>query len=253
MSTTLQKRCKVKHFFFALLIHKKIYLIKISPIFVGKFKTQFMDKLELSRSIARNLLQIKAIRFNFQDLFLWASGLKSPIYCDNRLSLSYSSVRSLIRDGYVDMIRTEFPDVELIAGVATGAIAQGALVADQLNLPFVYVREKAKNHGLMKLIEGVFQPGQKTVIVEDLVSTGGSSLRVAHELRKAEVQVLGMTAIFSYELPEASDRFKENHCKLHTLLTFSTLIDVALEEGYITKEEADMLDKWHQAPIKLDS
>jgi orotate phosphoribosyltransferase len=146
------------------------------------------------------------------------------------------------------MIRTEFPDAEVIAGVATGAIAQGAIVADQLNLPFVYVRDKAKDHGLMKLIEGTFQPGQKTVIIEDLVSTGGSSLKVTQELRKAEANVLGMTAIFTYEFPEASNKFKENYCKLHTLSSFSTLIDVALEEGYISKEEADKLKKWYNNP-----
>jgi len=207
-----------------------------------------MNKLELSRSISRNLLHIKAIKFNFKELYTWASGLKSPVYCDNRLSLSDSSVRSLIRDGFVEMILTEFPGAEVIAGVATGAIAQGALVADHLNLPFVYVREKAKDHGLMRLIEGIIQAGQKTVIVEDLVSTGGSSLKVAHELRKAEANVLGMTAIFTYEFPEAKNRFKENHCDLHTLSSFSTLMEVALEEGYITKEEAEQLEKWHQNP-----
>jgi len=207
-----------------------------------------MDKLELSRSISRKLLQIKAIRFNFDDLYLWASGLKSPVYCDNRLSLSYSSVRSMIRDGYVNRIQTEFPDAEVIAGVATGAIAQGALVADQLNLPFVYVREKAKDHGMMKLIEGIVHPGQKTVIVEDLVSTGGSSLKAADELRKAGVNVLGMTAIFTYGFPEAINRFKENNCELHTLVTFSTLMEVAFEEGYITEEEVKKLVEWHQNP-----
>ena len=207
-----------------------------------------MDKLKLARLIAYNLLKISAIRFNFKEFFLWASGLKSPIYCDNRLSLSDSNVRSLIRDGYVDTIRTEFPDAEVIAGVATGAIAQGALVADKLNLPFVYVRERAKDHGLKKLVEGVIQPGQKTVIVEDLVSTGGSSLKVAQELRKVDANVLGMTAIFTYEFPEAINRFKENHCQLHTLSSFTTLMDVAFEEGYITEDDVDKLKIWHQNP-----
>ena len=207
-----------------------------------------MDKFELSYSVSRNLLQIKAIKFNFAEPYTWASGWKSPVYCDNRISLSDSSVRSLIRDAYVNIIQTEFPDVEVIAGVATGAIAQGALVADQLNLPFVYVREKAKDHGLKKLIEGVLKPEQKTVIIEDLVSTGGSSLKVAQELRNAEANVLGMAAIFTYEFPVAIDRFKENHCKLYTISTFSTLIHVALEDGYISKEEADKLRKWHLNP-----
>ena len=207
-----------------------------------------MDRWELSRSISRDLLRIRAIRFNFEELFLWTSGLKSPVYCDNRLSLSDCKARSLIRDGYAEMIRTDFPDVEVIAGVATGAIAQGALVADKLNLPFVYVREKPKDHGMKKLIEGVLLPAQKTVIVEDLVSTGGSSLKAAQELRKANANVLGMTAIFTYEFPEAVDRFKENQCELRALLSFSTLMEVAFEDGYITKAEADMLEKWHRNP-----
>jgi orotate phosphoribosyltransferase len=154
----------------------------------------------------------------------------------------------LIRDGYVDRIQAVFPDAEVIAGVATGAIAQGALVADKLNLPFVYVREKAKDHGLKKLIEGVLLPGQKTVIVEDLVSTGGSSLKVAQELRNAGANGLGMTAIFTYEFPEAINRFKENYCELHTLVTLSTLMDVAFEEGYITKDDIKKLEEWHKNP-----
>ena len=207
-----------------------------------------MDKFELSRSISRNLLKIKAIKFNFKEPYTWASGWKSPVYCDNRVSLSDIRVRSLIRDAYVEIVQTEFPDVEVIAGVATGAIAQGALVADKLNVPLVYVREKAKDHGLKKLIEGVLEPGQKTVIVEDLISTGGSSLKAAQELRNAEANVLGMTAIFTYEFPVAIDRFRENHCKLYTISSFSTLIEVALEDGYITKEDVDKLHQWRQNP-----
>ena len=205
-----------------------------------------MNKLELSRSVLCSLLRIKAIKINFHEPFTWASGLKSPIYCDSRISLSDSSVRSLIRDAYVDTIRTEFPNVEMIAGVATGAIAQGALVADKLNLPFVYVREKPKGHGLMKVIEGVLEPQQKTVVIEDMISTGGSSLKTVLELRKAEANVLGMTAIFTYEFPEAIARFRDNCCVLHTLSDFSTLIDVALEDGYISSEEVDMLIQWHE-------
>ena len=207
-----------------------------------------MDQLELSRSVSRSLLQIKAIKFNFKEPYIWASGWKSPIYCDTRTSLSDVRVRCLIRDAYADLIRMKFPDAELIAGVATGAIAQGALVADQLNVPFVYVREKAKDHGLMKLIEGVLKSGQETVILEDMISTGGSSLKVAQALRDAEANVLGMTAIFTYEFPIAINRFKENRCKLYTISTFSTLVDVALEDGYISEEEVDKLSKWHQNP-----
>ena len=207
-----------------------------------------MNNVELSRSIARNLLNIKAIKFNFEQPFVWASGWKSPIYCDNRVSLSDSKVRSLIRDGYTDVVRTVFPDVEVIAGVATGAIAQGALVADNLDIPFVYVREKPKEHGLKKTIEGVIEPKQKTVVIEDLVSTGGSSLNAVKELRNAGANVTGMVAIFSYEFPVATDRFKQNNCELHTLSSLSSLIEVALEDGYITVKEIENLKKWHENP-----
>ena len=207
-----------------------------------------MDRIELSRAVARNLLNIKAIKFNFEQPFVWASGWKSPIYCDNRVSLSDCKVRSLICDGYVNIVQTEFPDTEVIAGVATGAIAQGVLVADKLNVPFVYVREKPKDHGMKKTIEGVIKPKLKTVIIEDLVSTGGSSLNAAKELRNAGADVLGMVAIFSYGFPLAIERFKENNCKLHTLSSLSALIDVAMEEGYITVKEIDNLNKWHNNP-----
>jgi len=207
-----------------------------------------MEKFELSRTVSRNLLKIEAIKFNFAEPYTWASGWKSPVYCDNRLSLSDVAVRSLISDAYVKIIQTEFPDAEIIAGVATGAIAQGALVAHELGLPFVYVREKPKGHGLMKVIEGGAVAGQKTVIIEDLVSTGGSSLKAARELRNAEAIVLGMAAIFTYEFPIAAENFMQNDCKLHTISTFSTLIEVALEDGYINKTEADKLIRWYKEP-----
>ena len=207
-----------------------------------------MNQLELSRAISRSLLQIQAIKFNFKEPYTWASGWKSPVYCDNRKSLSDSTVRTMIRDAYVEVIRTNFPDAEVIAGVATGAIAQGALVAEKLNLPFIYVREKPKDHGLMKIIEGVLKSGQKVVIVEDLVSTGGSSLKVVNELRKENAIVLGMTAIFSYEFPIAIEKFRENNCQLYTLSTFSTLQDVALKDGYITREDIDQLSEWRKKP-----
>jgi len=206
-----------------------------------------MDK-ELSRTIVHNLLNIKAIKLNFTEPFVWASGWKSPIYCDNRLSLSYPHVRTLVRDAYVQVIREKFPDVELIAGVATGAIAQGALVADKLNLPLVYVREKAKEHGMKKLIEGFFEPGQKTVVIEDHISTGGSSLRALHELKNVGANVLGMVAVFSYEFPVAKEKFQENDCKLYTLSDFSTIVDVAYRDGYITEYEKDELRRWHENP-----
>ena len=201
---------------------------------------------KLAQSIAFGLLDIRAIKFNFIEPFVWTSGLKSPIYCDNRISLSHCELRTMIKDAYVQIIRENFPDTQLIAGVATGAVAQGALVADKLNLPFVYVREKSKAHGLKKLVEGIIEPGQKTVIIEDLVSTGGSSLRAMKELMKEGANVLGMTAIFSYEFPETIKIFKANDCKLFTLCNFSVLKDVAVEKGDITIEEAVQLMQWHE-------
>ena len=203
-----------------------------------------MTRQEYSTSIAHNLLKIGAIKFNFEEPFTWTSGIKSPVYCDNRLSLSYVETRNLIRDAYIMVIREEFPDVEVIAGVATGAIAQGVLAADKLGLSFIYLRDKPKNCGLGKIIEGALEKGQKTVIVEDLVSTGGSSIKVMEELRKSGANVLGMVSILSYELPIAEKNFKTSNCKLFTLSDFSTLLAVALEKELITKEEIDMLHKW---------
>ena len=200
--------------------------------------------------ISSNLLKIGAVKFNFEEPFTWTSGINSPVYCDNRLSLSYVEERNLIRDAYVQVIREKFPEVELIAGVATGAIAQGALVADKLDLPFVYVRDKPKKCGMNKVIEGTFINGQKTVILEDLVSTGGSSIKVLEELRNEGANVLGMVAILSYDLPMAEDNFKKSNCELFTLSSFSTLLDVALQKGYITAEEVDKLQKWHKNPEK---
>ena len=218
---------------------------------VSNFKFHIMNREDYSYSIASNLLQIGAIKFNFKDYFTWTSGLKSPVYCDNRASLSFVKIRSLIKDAYIQVIQEKFPDVEVIAGVATGAIAQGALVADKLGLSFVYVRSNTKDCGLKKVIEGEIHEGQKTVIIEDHVSTGQSSLKVLEELRKAGVDVLGMVAIFSYELPVAEKSFHENSCDLYTLSTFSILKKIALKEGYITKEELNKLNEWHE-DMKMD-
>ena len=203
---------------------------------------------EYSYKIASNLLKIGAIKFNFEKPFTWTSGLKSPVYCDNRLTLSYVEVRNLIRDAYIQVIQEKFPDAEVIAGVATGAIAQGALAADQLALSYVYVRSRAKGCGLEKVVEGTVRKGERTVIIEDLISTGGSSLKALEELRNEGAHVLGMVAILSYELPIAETNFRKSDCKLYTLSSFSTLLRVALEEGYITQEELNKLHRWHQNP-----
>ena len=203
---------------------------------------------ELAYKISKELLKMQAIKFNFKNSFTWSSGWKTPVYCDNRASLSCHYLRSMVRDAYVEIVKNKFPDVEIIAGVATGAIAQGVLVADKLSLPFIYVRESRKEHGLKKIIEGHFEKGQKAVILEDLISTGGSSLKAWHELEIAEVDVLGMVAAYSYDFAETKERFYKNNYRLEIISTFLMIKEVALKEGYITNEEAVILDQWHSNP-----
>ncbi len=201
-----------------------------------------------SKKAAEYLLQIKAIKLQPSNPFTWASGWKSPIYCDNRKTLSFPEVRSYIRDSFAEMVRNYYPEAELIAGVATGAIAHGVLAADKLNLPFVYVRSEAKEHGLGNQIEGYFEPGQKVVVIEDLISTGGSSLSAVKALREAGCDVLGMIAIFTYEFKKASDGFAAANCKLHTLSNYSTLIEAAVNSGYIGESEVETLKEWRLDP-----
>ena len=180
--------------------------------------------------------------------FTWASGWKSPIYCDNRKTLSFPVVRTYIQNEFVKIIRNKYPDVEVIAGVATGAIAIGALVADQLGLPFVYVRSKAKGHGMGNQVEGVFHKGQKVVVVEDLISTGNSSLNAVSALREVNTNVLGMVAIFSYQFPLAEKNFEQSECTLTTLSDYSTLIDLAIDNGVVSKEQVETLKNWRKDP-----
>jgi orotate phosphoribosyltransferase len=198
--------------------------------------------------IAEYLLQIKAIKLQPSNPFTWASGWKSPIYCDNRKTLSFPEVRSYIRDTFADLVIKLYPHADLIAGVATGAIAHGALVADKLGLPFIYVRSEAKGHGLGNQIEGYFEPGQKVVVIEDLISTGGSSLSAVKALREAGCEVLGMAAIFTYEFNKASDGFIAENCKLQTLSSYTVLIDTAVRTGYIGQAEVETLKKWRIDP-----
>jgi orotate phosphoribosyltransferase len=193
-------------------------------------------------------LNIKAVKLNPSQPFTWASGLKSPIYCDNRKTLSYPAVRTAIRDGLASVVKTHYPNVEVIAGVATGAIAQGALVAELLNLPFVYVRSEEKKHGLTNIVEGVVGAGQKVVVIEDLVSTGQSSLKAVHALRDMNCDVLGMVAIFTYNLPIANQRFEEAKLSLHTLTDYAILVEEAAKEGYVKADEMDTLNQWSKDP-----
>jgi orotate phosphoribosyltransferase len=198
--------------------------------------------------IAEYLLQIKAIKLQPSNPFTWASGWKSPIYCDNRKTLSFPAVRTYIRDSFVKTVRDLYPGVGLIAGVATGAIAHGVLAAEQLGLPFIYVRSEAKSHGLGNQIEGYYEKGQKVVVIEDLISTGGSSLNAVRALRDAGCEVMGMVAIFTYGFQKASEGFESEKCQLNTLSDYGTLVETAVMSGYITQTEINTLKEWRIEP-----
>ncbi len=202
----------------------------------------------IAREVAEYLLEIKAVVLKPDEPFTWASGLKSPIYCDNRKTLSYTKVRTYIKTAFADTIAEEFKNCDVIAGVATAGIPHGALVADVLNKPFVYVRDKPKAHGMENLIEGKLDKGQKVVVIEDLISTGGSSLKSVHALREAGAEVLGLGAIFTYGFDKSVKAFEEAKCKLFTLSDYPTLLDVASKLDYIKPEEKETLVKWYQNP-----
>jgi orotate phosphoribosyltransferase len=203
---------------------------------------------EREKKVAEYLLQIKAIKLQPSNPFTWASGWKSPIYCDNRRTLSYPEVRSFIRDSFCSLVKELYPGAEVIAGVATGAIAHGVLAAEKLELPFIYVRSEAKSHGLGNQIEGYFEKGQKVVVIEDLISTGGSSLNAVKALKEAGCDVLGMVAIFTYGFGKASESFAAENTELHTLTNYNALIESALLSGYIGREEIDTLKNWRSDP-----
>jgi orotate phosphoribosyltransferase len=203
---------------------------------------------ETAAQVAEMLLTIQAIKLNTEKPFTWSSGWKSPIYCDNRLSLSYPEIRQHIRDGLVQAIRENFFTAESIAGVATAGIAQGALVAESLNLPFLYVRPKPKDHGMENLIEGKITKGQKVVVVEDLVSTGGSSLKSVQALRDAGFDVLGMVSIFNYGFDIATRNFYDANTSLISLSDYSQLLKFALDKKYITDEQLTSLKAWRVDP-----
>lgn len=201
-----------------------------------------------AHKIAEFLLQIKAVRLQPEAPFTWASGLKSPIYCDNRKTLSYPQIRTFIRQQFVEKINAHFARPDVIAGVATGGIAQGALVAQDLGLPFIYVRSEAKKHGMTNLIEGEVESGQSVVVIEDLISTGGSSLKAVKALREKGCTVKGMCAIFTYGFAEAEEAFKSEKCHLETLTDYDTLVTAALQKEYITSRDTDSLKQWRSNP-----
>jgi orotate phosphoribosyltransferase len=206
-----------------------------------------------AKKVAEYLLQIKAIKLQPSNPFTWASGWKSPIYCDNRKTLSFPEVRTYIRDTFASVVKELYPQAEMIAGVATGAIAHGVLAADILGLPFIYVRSEAKGHGLGNQIEGYFEKGQKVVVIEDLISTGGSSLSAVNALREAGCEVLGMVAIFTYGFSKATDGFKSENCALTTLSNYNILIETAVESGFIGLTEVETLKKWRVDPANWNA
>jgi len=204
--------------------------------------------INIEKIIAKELLQINAIKLNPANPFTWASGWKSPIYCDNRKILSYPKSRNIVKNAFADMVKKEFGVPDVIAGVATGAIAHGILVAEILDIPFIYVRASSKAHGLTNLIEGVLESNQNVVVIEDLVSTGGSSLKAVDAIREKGANVLGMLAIFSYGFEIAANNFKQANCKLQTLTDYNTLIDIAVETKYVDESDIETLKEWRKNP-----
>jgi orotate phosphoribosyltransferase len=203
--------------------------------------------------VAEFLLQIKAVKLQPSQPFTWASGWSSPIYCDNRKTLSFPAIRTHIRQGYAEAILEKFGKPDVIAGVATGGIAQGALVAQELGIPFIYVRSSAKGHGLGNQIEGHFEKGQKVIVIEDLISTGGSSLVAVEALREAGCEVKGLIAIFTYGFDVAAENFKAADCPFVTLTDYDHLIDQALKLEYINEADVQSLKKWKNSPSTWSS
>ncbi|UFH52964.1 orotate phosphoribosyltransferase [Spirosoma sp. KNUC1025] len=207
-----------------------------------------MDSLSVQQTVARHLLAVQAVRLRPNEPFTWSSGWKSPIYCDNRVTLAHPEVRSYIKTALSDAIRQQFPTAQVIAGVATAGIPQGALVADVLNLPYCYVRPEPKAHGMGKQIEGYLESGQRVVVIEDLISTGGSSLKVVDALRAAGAEVLGMAAIFTYGFPLADQNFAAKNVPLVCLSNYDALLTEAQTLDYIPADALDSLAAWRQNP-----
>ena len=202
----------------------------------------------IATDFAARLLEVKAVKVQPDEPFTWASGWKSPFYCDNRKTLSYPKLRTFVKDNLAKLVKDNFSEADAVAGVATGAIAQGALVADMLGLPFCYVRSKAKDHGMGNLIEGTLPQGSKVVVVEDLISTGGSSLKAVEALRAAGFEVVGMVAAYTYGFPIAEQAFQNAGVKLLTLTNYEAVVSAAIESGYITASQQPTLNEWRKDP-----
>ena len=207
-----------------------------------------MTTMTTAKHIAANLLEIGAVHLRPEQPFTWTSGIKSPIYCDNRITISDPSVRDLIALGFAEKIREVYPDAEVLAGIATGGIPHAAFVAQKLNLPMIYVRDKAKGHGKENVIEGALKPGQKVVMIEDLISTGGSSVKASLAVRDAGAEVLGVIAIFSYQLEKAKENFDKPGFEFDSLSNFTALSKVALKLGKIEQDDMELLQSWRTNP-----
>lgn len=202
----------------------------------------------IASEVAEYLLEIKAVVLSPENPFTWASGLKSPIYCDNRKTLSFPKVRTFLKKSFAQLIREKFSHCEVIAGVATAGIPHGALVADELGLPFIYVRDKPKAHGLENRIEGVLEANKKVVVIEDLISTGGSSLKAVEAIREAGAEVIGLGAVFTYGFAKADDAFTVAGCEFFTLSNYKVLLQIAADKNYITQQQHQTLLNWYQNP-----
>ena len=200
------------------------------------------------KQTAQDLLKINAVKLSPKEPFTWASGIKSPIYCDNRLTISYPEIRTRIAKGIAEIIKEKFPETEMIAGTATAGIPHAAWIAQELNLPMVYVRSKPKDHGRGKQIEGVLEKGQKTIVIDDLLSTGGSVLKAVKAAENEGADVIGVCAIFSYQLPSVNGNFEKAGVPFATLTNYTELLEAAVEESYITKEEQELLHRWREDP-----
>lgn len=210
-----------------------------------------MKAEQIAKQIATDLLSIRAIALKPNEPFTWTSGIKSPIYCDNRLTMSYPEIRNKIAEGFAALIKEKYPEAEAIAGTATAGIPHAAWVAEKLKLPMIYVRDKAKGHGKQNLIEGDLKSGQKVVVIEDLISTGGSSVKAALAVNEAGGQTLAVAAIFTYQLEQAEASFAEQRIPLHTLSNYSALIETALELGQIKQDDMALLQSWRENPSEF--
>ena len=200
------------------------------------------------KQVAKDLLSIKAVKLSPAEPFTWASGIKSPIYCDNRLTISYPEIRQRIAKGIAQLIKDNYPEAEVIAGTATAGIPHAAWIAEELNLPMIYVRSKPKDHGRGKQIEGVLTPGAKTVVIDDLLSTGGSVLKAVTAAKNEGADVVGVCAIFSYQLPSIENNFKQAGVDFKTLTNYAELIEAAVEENYVSANQSALLHKWREDP-----